>query len=48
LPGTRACLLLRDRAAEGRALLHEVYAGFTENFDTADLCAARALLAELA
>ena len=35
------------RKAEGRALLSEVYAWFTEGLDTADLREARALLEEL-
>jgi class 3 adenylate cyclase/tetratricopeptide (TPR) repeat protein len=41
--------LLRDssRGAEARALLAEIYAWFTEGFDTADLKDARALLEEL-
>ena len=38
----------RGRAAEGRALLAEVYGWFTEGWDTRDLIEAKALLAELA
>lgn len=46
---TSLALLLRDRgvAAEARALLHPVYDGFSEGFDTADLREAPALLADL-
>src|SRR3989442_2543297 len=39
----RAC---EGRAEEGRQLLRNVHASFTEGFDTADLKAARTLLAE--
>lgn len=38
----------QDRSKEARQLLAEVYDGFTEGFDTADLREARNLLAELA
>ncbi|HLJ82166.1 MAG TPA: BTAD domain-containing putative transcriptional regulator [Ktedonobacterales bacterium] len=38
----------RSRADEARHLLSDVYAWFTEGFDTPDLRAARSLLAELA
>jgi predicted ATPase len=38
----------RGRRAEGRALLAETYAWFTEGFETADLKEARALLEDLA
>jgi predicted ATPase len=37
----------QDRAAEGRQLLADCYARFTEGFDTRDLQEARALLDEL-
>lgn len=37
----------QNRAREARELLHTVYAGFTEGFDTQDLRDAKALLAEL-
>lgn len=38
----------QGKAAEGRARLNSIYTWFTEGFDTADLQAAQALLAELA
>jgi DNA-binding SARP family transcriptional activator len=46
---TSLAQLWRDegRCAEARALLADLYAQFTEGFDTGDLRAARALLAEL-
>ena len=37
----------KEKRAEARALLAPIYGWFTEGFDTADLQAARALLAEL-
>jgi predicted ATPase len=37
----------QGKRAEARQLLAEVYDGFTEGFDTADLQEAKALLAEL-
>jgi predicted ATPase len=37
----------RGKAAEAHALVSEIYAWFTEGFDTADLIEARALLEEL-
>jgi predicted ATPase/class 3 adenylate cyclase len=44
-----ACLWQQQgRAAEARQMLAEIYAWFTEGFDTADLRAARALLDEFA
>ncbi len=46
---TLACLLRRQgRTTEGRDVLAECYAWFTEGFDTADLREARELLGELA
>lgn len=38
----------QGRSDDARRHLSEIYAWFTEGFDTPDLCAARALLAELA
>jgi predicted ATPase len=38
----------QGKRAEARELLASVYGWFTEGFDTADLCDARALLEELA
>lgn len=38
----------RNRTADARRLLNDVYAWFTEGFDTPDLRAARSLLAEMA
>jgi class 3 adenylate cyclase/predicted ATPase len=43
-----AVLARRGQRAERGAALAACYEGFTEGFDTADLCAARALLRELA
>lgn len=40
--------VIQHRTAEGRALLSEVYSGFTEGFGTNDLRSARALLDEIA
>ena len=37
----------QGKAAEGRALLSQIYQQFTEGFETADLQEAKALLAEL-
>jgi predicted ATPase len=38
----------QGRCVEARELLAPIYGWFTEGFDTADLCDARALLEELA
>jgi predicted ATPase len=37
----------QDKVAEGRSMLAEIYAWFSEGFDTADLIEARALIEEL-
>jgi predicted ATPase len=52
-PELRATLSLarlltqQDRHDEARSILSEIYNGFTEGFDTADLKEAKALLDEL-
>lgn len=40
-------LAKQDRRDEARAMLAEIYAWFTEGFDTADLKDAKALLEQL-
>jgi predicted ATPase/DNA-binding winged helix-turn-helix (wHTH) protein len=37
----------QERVQQGRALLHAVYSGFTEGYETADLVAARELIGQL-
>src|SRR5262249_538651 len=39
--------LVQDRADQARQILTPIYAQFTEGFETADLCAARAMLESL-